>query len=182
MQLKSVAFAAVMAFSALSASALTLQPYEVSKGSKTFADAGAFTDVHLIEFGSGFDAFPAAELGFALTELKLNNIVDINFDSVAFYAFGDYNPVTKDLTGEAFKSLTLSAANGPADSVSTNFSYSTTPFWMVIKGAAVGTGPTKGSYSFEMVAAPVPEPQTYALTASGLALVGWLAARRRRAA
>lgn len=179
MQLKSLAFAAALSLTAFSASALTLQPYEVSKGSKTFADTGAFTDVHLIEFGAGFDDFPAAELGFALTEVKLGSFVDIDFGSVAFYAYDGYNPLTKDITGAAFKTLTPMASSGPADSVSTEFSYSTSPFWMVVTGSAVGTGPTKGSYSFEMVAAPVPEPQTYAMVLGGLAMIGWVAARRR---
>jgi hypothetical protein len=38
-----------------------------------------------------------------------------------------------------------------------------------------------GYYTFIAVAAPIPEPETYALMLGGLGLVGWIAARRRRA-
>lgn len=39
---------------------------------------------------------------------------------------------------------------------------------------------SSGYYTFVAVAAPIPEPGTYALMAAGLGLVGFLAARRRR--
>jgi hypothetical protein len=45
-----------------------------------------------------------------------------------------------------------------------------------------GTGVTGGSASYggNIVATPVPEPETYALMMAGLAAVGFVAARRRR--
>jgi len=37
-----------------------------------------------------------------------------------------------------------------------------------------------GFYTFTAVAAPIPEPETYALMLGGLGLIGFMAARRRR--
>ena len=172
MQIKTLALAAALSLSALSASALTLQPYEVAKGSKTFTTAGAFSDSYLIDFSPAFLGADA-DVGFAFTELRLKNVVDIEFGSISFS--NTYN-------GPSF--LTLLPTSAPpftADVASAEFTRPTTvPFYMTVAGTAVGTGANKGSYSFEFVAAPVPEPQTYALALSGLALVGWVASRRRR--
>jgi len=37
------------------------------------------------------------------------------------------------------------------------------------------------TYSIEMVTAPIPEPETYALMLAGLGLVGFMARRRKQA-
>jgi hypothetical protein len=178
MTLKSVSMAALLALSALSASALTLQPYEVAKASKTFATLpedvlgvpGSFVDTYLVTFGGKFADAPYAEIGFAFTEVRLKDLVNIDFGSIAFTTLGG---------APIIPALVPVPGTGPADSVSTEFVYETSPFLMTVSGKVVGTSAgTKGSYSFEMVAAPVPEPQTYALALSGLAMVGWAAVRR----
>jgi len=174
MQLKSIALATLLGLSAVTASAITLQPYEVAKGTKTFATVpapdGSFSDVYYVDFGAGFDDSPYADIGFAFTELRLKNVVDIEFGQISF---------TTMAGADIIAPLVPVPGTGPADSASAEFIHQTAPFWMTIKGTVVGTGPTKGSYSFEMVAAPVPEPEAYVLVASGLALVGWVASRRR---
>lgn len=174
MQFKTLALAAALSLSALSASALTLQPYEVAKASKTFATTGAFSDTYMIDFSPAFLG-QDADVGFAFTELRLKDVVNIDFQSISF---------SDSYGGAAF--LTLLPTSAPpflADVASAEFVRPTdVPFYMTVKGMAVGTGANKGSYSFEMVAAPVPEPQTYALAISGLAMVGWVASRRRAVA
>lgn len=42
------------------------------------------------------------------------------------------------------------------------------------------TGAPNGFYTFTAVAAPIPEPGTYAMLLAGLGVVGFIAARRRR--
>jgi hypothetical protein len=45
-----------------------------------------------------------------------------------------------------------------------------------------GSGVTGGSASYggNLVAAPIPEPETYAMMLAGLGVIGFLASRRRR--
>jgi hypothetical protein len=49
-------------------------------------------------------------------------------------------------------------------------------YYYSVLGGAVGSA----SYSIASAAAPVPEPETYALLAAGLGIVGFVASRRRR--
>jgi len=50
-------------------------------------------------------------------------------------------------------------------------------YQLVVSGKGVGSA----SYGGNIVATPVPEPQTYAMLLAGLGAVGFVAARRRRA-
>ncbi len=50
-------------------------------------------------------------------------------------------------------------------------------YWYMVTGTA--TGSLGGAYSFITSAAPVPEPETYAMMLAGLGVVGFLALRRR---
>jgi hypothetical protein len=43
-----------------------------------------------------------------------------------------------------------------------------------------GTGTAVGSYTLTSTVVAVPEPETYALLAAGLGIVGFVASRRRR--
>lgn len=175
MSFKTLALAATLALTSLSASAATLYEGEINKTQQTFVSNAAFDDVYL--FTLGFE--PPADVGLSFIEMKFKAYTDIVFgaDAIQFgYGF-DGTSVT-----DVFMTLTPSAAP-LADQASANFVVDHKVFYMSVAGTPVGTGlQNKGSYSFEIVAAPVPEPATYALTLSGLVLVAWVAARGRRAA
>ena len=51
------------------------------------------------------------------------------------------------------------------------------PYSYRLTGTIVGA--PSGAYTFTAVAAPIPEPETYALMLAGLGIVGFVAARRR---
>ena len=55
---------------------------------------------------------------------------------------------------------------------------STIPLTLTVTGTKYGTG--AGVFSGELVMAPVPEPETYALMLGGLGVIGFLAVRRRQ--
>lgn len=55
---------------------------------------------------------------------------------------------------------------------------STIPLTLSVSGVKYGTG--AGVFSGELVMAPVPEPETYALMLAGLGAVGFVAYRRRQ--
>lgn len=173
MNIKTLALAAALSLSALSASAATLYAGEINKNQQTFVEAGDFTDVYLFKL----DFPPPADVGFSFIEMKFKQYTDIAFPQEAIkFGYGfDGDQVT-----DVFLSLTPTPG-GVADQTSAEFVVDKKLFYMSVAGTTVGTGlQNKGSYSFEIVAAPVPEPQTYALAVSGLALVGWVASRRRR--
>ncbi len=173
MNIKTLALAAALSLSALSASAATLYAGEINKTQQTFVEAGDFTDVYLFKL----DFTPPADVGFSFIEMKFKQYTDIAFPQEAIkFGYGfDGDQVT-----DVFLSLTPTPG-GVADQTSAEFVVDKKLFYMSVAGTTVGTGlQNKGSYSFEIVAAPVPEPQTYALAVSGLALVGWVASRRRR--
>lgn len=173
MNIKTLALAAALSLSALSASAATLYVGEINKTQQTFVEAGDFTDVYLFKL----DFPPPADVGFSFIEMKFKQYTDIAFPQEAIkFGYGfDGDQVT-----DVFLSLTPTPG-GVADQTSAEFVVDKKLFYMSVAGTTVGTGlQNKGSYSFEIVAAPVPEPQTYALAVSGLALVGWVASRRRR--
>jgi len=173
MNIKTLALAAALSLSALSASAATLYAGEINKTQQTFVEAGDFTDVYLFKL----DFPPPADVGFSFIEMKFKQYTDIAFPQEAIkFGYGfDGDQVT-----DVFLSLTPTPG-GVADQTSAEFVVDKKLFYMSVAGTTVGTGlQNKGSYSFEIVAAPVPEPQTYALAVSGLALVGWVASRRRR--
>lgn len=173
MNIKTLALAAALSLSALSASAATLYAGEINKTQQTFVEASDFTDVYLFKL----DFPPPADVGFSFIEMKFKQYTDIAFPQEAIkFGYGfDGDQVT-----DVFLSLTPTPG-GVADQASAEFVVGKKLFYMSVAGTTVGTGlQNKGSYSFEIVAAPVPEPQTYALAVSGLALVGWVVSRRRR--
>ena len=73
--------------------------------------------------------------------------------------------------------------------IDTAFSFSNvvvtaSPIVLTLKGLADGSGIpgqiSPGTYSIAAVAAPIPEPETYAMMLAGLGAIGFMAARRRR--
>lgn len=175
MKLSSLAFAAVLSLTAAAASAETLVAYEVHKSNTTFNTLGGFTQRY--DYYLDPVSFPdqQAEVGWAFTELKFKNVKDITFatDAVTFYSD----------TGTPLWSGTPSSVAG-ADSLSVDtFTTPTSHFYLIVKGNVIGTGPGPlGSYSMEITAAPVPEPESLTLALGGLGLVGTALYKRRRAA
>jgi len=176
MKLSCFAVAAALAVSSLAVSAETIYPYEIYKSQTTFTTLGGFHEIYDYYLAPGYFPGNAADVGWAFTELKFKDITNIKFSGDAAVKFYDD-------TGLVASGTPVPGAGGPADTLSFDFfTVHSQHFWLTIDGEAIGTGPNKGSYSFEIEAAPVPEPTTYSLALGGLALIGVATAKRRRVA
>jgi hypothetical protein len=192
MKLSYFAVAAALAVSSFAVSASTLEILEIDKGQTTYTSNphpyGAFFDVYQFDLSPEFVPFGnQAVVAYAFTELLFKpspsiTYTDITFGSVIFSR--DQPPVGGGLPVDIIISGTpVPGPGGPADTLSFAGFYVDVPrFYMTITGTAVGTGDNAGSYSFEIEAAPVPEPATYSLALGGLALIGVAASKRRRVA
>lgn len=164
--------ALALAAASFSASADTLNAYEISKHQATFTQPVVDERYDFYLDAADFPQPVAASIGWALTEVKFKNIVDIAFatNGVKFFDHAD----------QLIWQGTPTGGTGPADTLSIeDLLVSTTHFYLTVEGTAVGSGPTMGSYSFEIMAAPVPEPQAYGMALAGLAVLGTLANKRR---
>lgn len=93
--------------------------------------------------------------------------LDLSFTSFNLYANGGINPlVTGKLVADGNSDNGLFKRLLPAGTYS-----------LQIAGMVLGSN--GGSYSGTLSVSPVPEPETWAMSLSGLAAVGFLAARRR---
>lgn len=177
MKLSSLAAAVFLSLTAVAASAETLVAYEVHKSNTTFNTLGTFTQRY--DYYLDPVSFPdqQAEVGWAFTELKFKNVKDITFatDAVKFYS---------DAGVLLWSGTPTATGTNPADSLSVDtFTTPTSHFYLVVQGNVIGTGPAaRGSYSMEITAAPVPEPESLTLALGGLGLVGTALYKRRRAA
>lgn len=175
MSFKTALMAVALAASSFAASAATLSPYEIHKESATVTGGTNFT--HNFFYELAFDG--PSEIGFAFTELKLRGFTDIDFSvpggGIYLYStdasFGNDQQVAFGVP---------SAGTGPADSLSWIEDLDSKYFQITVVGKALGTAANKGSYSFEIVAAPVPEAQTYALALAGVGVAGLMVRRRRQ--
>lgn len=116
-----------------------------------------------------------------------------------------YDYLTLDFTDAQITSISMNASSGNGVTVQGTFAYSKIKMTVKVKDEAGKITPYEGTWdvtggafsgspvaflqlanmsapvSYEMAAALVPEPETYALMFSGLALVGWMAGRRKQA-
>jgi hypothetical protein len=197
MKHSSICIASLLALAPFAVSASTLQAYEIDKTQTTFARQGgapygAFQEVYLFKLDSADFPNATADVAFSLAELKLGNALNIDFDPKFAEGLVGANDVIDSVVFSRDQQAQdviwhgdpVAASYGLADVLSvdtfhvsglTNAPY----FYLTITGEAFGTGINSGSFSFEITA--VPEPETYALALTGLALVGWVANKRRKA-
>ena len=74
--------------------------------------------------------------------------------------------------------LVASGVPGESSKLENIIALASTDYYYQVTGNVVGA--SNGSYAFSAVAAPVPEPETYAMMLAGLGAVGFIAFRRRR--
>ena len=120
-------------------------------GVSSFTDIYNFTLPTLSDVGAG-----VANISFSVGS-KSYNIPNLTLT----LKDGFNNIGTTLSSGATFGGLTLGGG-----------SYS-----FMVAGTPVGTG---GKYVFNAVAAPVPEPQTWAMMLGGLGLIGFMSFRRRK--
>ncbi|MFG6439591.1 FxDxF family PEP-CTERM protein [Roseateles sp. LKC17W] len=155
MKLKLLAAASLVALSATAAQAVTL----------------------VDTFGGAHDSFETVtEAGIAAPF----------FETYAFTLGSTSNVQVTFASFNVLGAVGLYKAGGtPVDSFAvggTQFSGSDS--WTLAAGSyfygVSGTGTAVGSYTLTSTVAAVPEPETYALLAAGLGIVGFVASRRRR--
>ncbi|MBI5335585.1 MAG: PEP-CTERM sorting domain-containing protein [Burkholderiales bacterium] len=179
MKLKHIVLASALAFGAVASAtaATTLNIGQERTFDTEFVTNGPFTDTY--DFIFGFTG--PGEVQGSISELRFRNAKDIVFGVGAVKVFDAANNL-------------LFSADGPGTTGSTSFFeialgnnplvIPTQSFSVVISGNVVGTGQvvngvsTRGSYDFSIQAAPVPEPETYALMLGGLGAIGFMLRRR----
>lgn len=170
---KKILAAAALAVASVSASAGTLYAFDITKIQQTITKPGDFVQIY--DFYLDPVTFPQfqADVGFAFTELKFKSYTDITFSGLTL----------SDDSGVVWSGVPAPAGGTPADVISfDNVTVGSQHFQLIVAGTAIGTGPNSGSYSFEIAAAPVPEPETYGLALAGLLVAGTLAKRRSQRA
>ncbi|URI06667.1 FxDxF family PEP-CTERM protein [Aquincola tertiaricarbonis] len=132
-----------------------------------------------------FDALSATYSFGAKDISAANTSFTFTLDTTKGIAAGTYD-ILGSISGTnfSFSSVTL---NGTAWDLSANSKgkvifgevelTSALPLTLTINGAKFGSTP--GAFSGQLVMAPVPEPETYALMLAGLGAVGFVAYRRR---
>ncbi len=137
----------------------------------TGAQAATLVDT----FGGAHDSFETAVetgfSGFKAYDFSLTGTFDVTTTFAAFGAVGSvglYNSVGDTLVWSW-------GVGGPSYANSDTFSLSTGSYYYLVGSAR----PSSFTLTSTAVAA-VPEPETYALLAAGLGIVGFVASRRRR--
>jgi len=164
MNLKQAFLAATVSSAAFGASAATfnftmpLAPEAPFIQQVTVA-APSFTDIF------NFTA-PAGAVGVSGSVVSVDITPFFNVDNIVIALFdGASNLVASGATGEASQLQNIPVVAG-------------SPYFFEVQGTVTGTA--GGFYTFTALAAPIPEPGTYALLLAGLGVVGFIAARRRK--
>jgi hypothetical protein len=133
-------------------------------------DVGAFIDTFTFTLGS----LPATA-SFTIDELSLDSFTNIDWDDTAAATLSGGGLAAPMVLGEAGIDTAFSFSN---------VDVTASPIVLTLKGVADGAGiPGQikpGTYSIAAVAAPIPEPETFAMMLAGLGAIGFMAARRHR--
>lgn len=138
--------------------------------SHTLSDAGSFEDTYLLDGYSGLSSVNGTLSTLILSATGPDvDITSVTLNGISFSQ--RLTPYLGNPDGRELYALPATSFSGPLT--------------LVVKGALVAgrDGNSVGTYSanFRVTPqSPVPEPQTYALFASGLMVVCFLARRRRR--
>lgn len=176
MSFKTALLAVALAASSFAASAETLSANQPVTSQASFTTAGAFTRNYFFELD--FDA--PALVGYAFTELKFFDMIDIDFtgDGAGIFVYETDSGFNGDSL--VWSGTPTMVGGFPADAASFNTQVNSKYFQITVVGDAIGTGATKGQYNFAIVAAPVPEAQSYAMALAGLGVAGLMMRRRRQ--
>jgi hypothetical protein len=162
-----VALAAFTAFSGIAnakTEALTFTNNAAVIGNTFSAGTGSFLD----SFTFTVPALNTGDVGAsAISGFVFSPTI---FPTVSFTSFDLYSGSSKVATGLINSSLSFFAGVGASGLVAGNYS-------LQVAGAV---SPFGGSYggSLNMIATPVPEPETYAMFLAGLGLMGFMSRRR----
>ncbi len=123
---------------------------------------GAFDDFYLFSVTGDHAVFSTA------VENDLTNVLGIDNGMVTL--FQDMGNSNTQLGSFAYTDLTGNISHSFGTLGTGNYLYEVT---------GIGTGTQGGFYSITSTAAPVPEPQTYALFLGGLGAIGFMLRRRQ---
>lgn len=167
MKIKSIVAAAVLAATGVTNSfAVTSAPTLNPSASFSSQVSGLFSDTWTFNLGS------ASTIAASLSN------VEITFGSMTFGAISNFSAL---LNGSPIFGLNSFSSSNPPLTVTTKVLSGSTflpagDFTLQVSGNA-GTG---ASYAGSIVAAAVPEPETYAMLLAGLGLMGAVARRRNK--
>lgn len=124
--------------------------------------------------GSFIDFFnftaPSGAVQSSAATVSIDLAPFFNIDNLQLVLYNGSNGTGSVVTGGTGVLGEFSQLDNVAVTAGNAYSYRVT-------GTVVGA--PSGAYTFTAVAAPIPEPETYALMLAGLGIVGFVAARRR---
>ncbi len=170
MNVKSLVATAVIGLAAASSSfAVTSEPLGLLAPTASFSrtvSAGSFMDTY------NFDLSVASIVAASATN------VEITFGS---FSFGGISGFAAMLNNQPLNLNSFTSSNGGVTVKTSVLAGSTTlpagTFLLKISGTA---GPGGASYGGNIVATPVPEPESYAMLLAGLGVMGAIAVRRNK--
>ncbi|MFL9923678.1 FxDxF family PEP-CTERM protein [Herbaspirillum lusitanum] len=159
----SLAFTGVAAQAATTTTALTFNNSTTSNIGNTFTSAGSFTDNYTFSYTAGtFDVSSA--------------VISISLGTTSVLGVSSFS-LTNTTTGAVYNSTSSSAGSLQYYTITAS-SLTSGSYVLSVKGNVTGT--SGGSYGGNISVSAVPEASTTAMMLGGLALVGFVATRRRR--
>lgn len=165
MQLKPLVAAAILALS--SASSFAVGSLDPVSPSATFGNTvtGTFNDIWTFNLGTT-----------SIVAASITNVA-ISFGSLSFGEITNFSALLNGVP--LLLGGTSQTTNGVTVSTQVLAGSTTLPpgfYQLQISGSAVGAS---ASYGGNIVATPVPEPETYAMLMAGLGVIGFVARRRK---
>jgi len=164
MKLKSIAVAALVAVTALSSQAADIDwgthsnPLEID--SNLSFTSGAFFDTYSFTLSGSYDVTSGAKTTYG-------NLIGAAY---SLYSYGVDGLIgTSDDVG-------LGAWTFNSTNTTNTVTLGAGKYFYAVSGGHVGPA----AYALSSAIVPVPEPETYAMLAAGLGIVGFVASRRRR--